>query len=282
MLDPDAVKRVELAAELYLPENRAAPSPAVVVLDGLGGPKEGREREYGQRLSDEGFAALVLDSFACRGVGENGDLIRAFTVTEAMMLSDAFTGFSYLAGRPEVDASKIGVIGFSYGGMITVLTAYEQLARLYLPADQRFRTHVAFYGCSIPRMDNPTTTGAPVTMLLGERDRNVSIPRTKKIAEDLRRGGSPVDMRVFESIYHQWDGSDESKRFFPFNLRRMRFRVGEDQEVRDERTKLRMRGRVSRVALMSLWADPSGYSMLRDEDAIRRSDEILFKALRSM
>jgi dienelactone hydrolase len=130
MLDPDAVKRVELAAELYLPENRAAPSPAVVVLDGLGGPKEGREREYGQRLSDEGFVALVLDSFACRGVGENGDLIRAFTVTEAMMLSDAFTGFSYLAGRPEVDASKIGVIGFSYGGMITVLTAYEQLARL--------------------------------------------------------------------------------------------------------------------------------------------------------
>lgn len=282
MLAQNSVEQIELTAELYLPEDRADPVPAVVVLDGLGGPKDSRERDYGRMLSREGFAVLVLDSFACRGVGDRGDLMRAFTVTEAMMLCDAFTGFSYLAERPDVDASRIGVIGFSYGGMITVLTAYEQIARLLLPDDRRFRAHVAFYGCSVPRMADPTTTGAPVTMLLGELDRNVSIPRTELIADDLRRGGSPCDMRVFESVYHQWDGTDETKRFFPFNLRRLRFRVDEDQEVRDERTGLRMRGSVGRIALMSLWADPTGYSMLRDEETSRRSREILLAALRSM
>jgi dienelactone hydrolase len=151
-----------------------------------------------------------------------------------------------------------------------------------VPDDRRFRAHISFYGCSVPRREDSATTGAPVTMLLGEYDRNVSIPRTKTIADDLRRGGSPVDMRVFEAVYHQWDDSDQTKRFFPFNLRRLRLQLGRDQEVRDERTGLRMRGRASRIALIAMWTDPTGYSMLRDEEATGRSDEMLLTALRSM
>jgi dienelactone hydrolase len=131
-------------------------------------------------------------------------------------------------------------------------------------------------------MDDPATTGAPVTHLLGERDRNVSIERARVIAEDLRRGGSESDVQVFDDIYHQWDGEDQTRRFFPFNLRRLRFRIGSDGDVRDERTGLRMRSRASRLGLIALWIDPTGYSMLRDEDTTKRSDEILLASLAAM
>lgn len=279
MLKPDKVETVGLCTELHLPRGSPGPWPGVVILDGLGGPKDRRERRYGRTLSEHGYASLVIDSFTTRNVGAHGDVVRAIRVSEAMMLSDAFTGLRYLAGRPDVDPERIGVIGFSYGGMITVLAAYEQLARTFMPDGTRFRTHVSYYGCSVPRLDDPATTGAPVTHLLGEWDRNVSIERVGKIADDLRRGGSESEMRVFDGIYHQWDGEDETRRFFPLNLRRLRFRIGSDGDVRDERTGLRMTGRTSRLGLIALWVDPTGYSMLRDEDTTKRSDEILLAAL---
>ncbi len=282
MLEREKVDEIELVCELYLPDDRSRPVPGLVVCEGLGGLHESRERGYGRKLATEGYAVLVIDSFGSRGVGKNGDVIRAMSVTEAMMLSDAFTGLAWLAGRPDVDAARIGVIGFSYGGMIAVLASYEQLARVYLPDGPRFATHLSYYGCSIPRLDDPTTTGAPVKILLGDLDRNISIPRTDEIVADLRRGGSEVDLRVFEDVYHQWDGEDAKKRFVPFNLSRMRLRVEPDHGVCDERSGLRMKGRISRTSLITMWTDPRGYSILRDEDTTKRTDDILRESLQAM
>ncbi|AZQ66714.1 alpha/beta hydrolase [Silicimonas algicola] len=282
MLEPDNVETLGLCADLHLPKDGSGPWPGVVILDGLGGPKDSRERRYGRKLSEHGYASLVIDSFTTRNVGARGDVVRALRVSEAMMLSDAFTGLRYLAGRSDVDPDRIGVIGFSYGGMIAVLAAYEQLARTFMPDGTRFGTHVSYYGCSVPRLDDPATTGAPVTHLLGGWDRNVSIDRVGKIAEDLQRGGSESNVRIFDEVYHQWDGEDETRRFFPLNLRRLRFRIGSDGVVRDERTGLRMNSRAKRLGLISLWIDPTGYSMLRDDETTKRSDEILLAALSAM
>ncbi|ESR26828.1 dienelactone hydrolase family protein [Lutibaculum baratangense] len=273
----------DIEVELYLPDDLSRPVPGVVVSEGLGGLTDRRERGYGRKLAAEGYAVCVIDSFASRGVEANGDLVRALTVTEAMMLGDAFAGLRYLASRPEVDSGRVGIIGFSYGGMIATLTAYEQLARLFLgEAGPRFATHLSYYGCSIPRMVDPRTTGAPLHLLLGGNDRNVSVSRTAKIAGDLRRGGSEVQMSVFDGVYHQWDGEDLKKRFVPFNLRRLHMSVTPDHEVKDERTGAAMSGRPSRTAIIGMWTDPSGYSILRDEETTKRTEEILLERLGAM
>jgi hypothetical protein len=91
-----------------------------------------------------------------------------------------------------------------------------------------------------------------------------------------------VDLRLFERAYHQWDGSDATGRFFPFNLRRLHFRVGRDGEVRDERTGLAMNGRISRFALIGLLTDPTGYSMLRDEEITALTNKVLLAVLGRM
>nr|WP_111298531.1 dienelactone hydrolase family protein [Paracoccus saliphilus] len=282
MTDSEAVATIAIQAEVYLPQGRSEPCPAVVISEGLGGLQDRRERHYGRLLSEEGYVVLVIDSFASRGVGGNGDFIRAMTVTEAMMLADAFTGLRYLAGREDVDASRVGIIGFSYGGMITQLAAYEQLARLFLPEGPRFATHVSYYGCSIPRLDDPTTSGAPVTILLGEKDRNVSIPRVHDIADDLRRGGSDARVVTYDGIYHQWDGSDEKPRWVPANLRRLHLRVERDQSIRDEDGFMQMRGRWSRRALIARHTDPRGYHILRDRDTTSKTNEVMLGRLQAM
>ncbi|WP_162620427.1 dienelactone hydrolase family protein [Limimaricola cinnabarinus] len=282
MIGGGDVPQVKIEAELYLPRDTRVPCPAVVVSEGLGGLQDKRERDYGRLLSDEGYVVLVIDSFGARGVGSNGDFLRAMSVTEAMMLGDAFTGLRYLADRPDVDARRIGIIGFSYGGMITQLAAYEQLAQAYLPDGPRFAAHVSYYGCSIPRLEDPTTPGAPVTILIGGQDRNVSIPRVHDIAGDLRRGGSPTEVITYDDIYHQWDGTDETRRWVPANLRRLHLRVGRDYSIRDEKGSMQMQGRWSRRALIARRTDPRGYHIQRNRITTLKSNEVLLERLQSM
>lgn len=270
---------IMLDGELYLPQDRERPFPAVVISQGLGGVKQARERRYARLLTQHGHAAILFDGFVSRGKHRFSDTIRALRVSETMLLADAFAGLSYLAGRHDIRSDAISIMGFSYGGMITVLAAYEQLAQLFLPGGPRFASHISYYGCSIPRMENPRTTGAPVVKMLGERDANVDIGRSEAIAGDLEEGGSPVALTVFENVYHQWDGSDVEKRFVDFNLANCRMRIGVDDEVRDERTGIRMSGRTSRTAILGLSASRQGYFIQKDDTTRRLSDEILLTTL---
>jgi dienelactone hydrolase len=270
---------ISLDARLYLPDATHRPVPAILLSHGLGGAKDHREHRYARMLAARGFAALVFDGFVSRGKQRFSDTIRALRVTESMLLADAFAGLDFLARREEVRADAISIAGFSYGGMITALTAYRQLAETFLPDGPRFAAHVSYYGCSVPRLDEATTTGAPVLMMLGALDRNTNIPRTKAIAADMRRGGSPVDVEIFADTYHQWDGNDAERRFVSFNLHQCHFRIDENNGVRDERTGIRMRGRASRTAMIGLSASRNGYHILRNEAALERSDAMLLAAL---
>jgi dienelactone hydrolase len=78
----------------------------VVISEGRGGLKDSRERGYGAFLARHGCAAPVIESFRSRGVEHHGDALRALKVTESMLLSDAFAGLAWLAGRPDLDPAR--------------------------------------------------------------------------------------------------------------------------------------------------------------------------------
>lgn len=109
--------------------------PAVVALHGTGGNKEG-QLPLLKELAELGFISVAIDgryhgerSGTGFGVADyNEAIVRAFrtgkghpflydTVWDVMRLID------YLATRPDVDPRRIGLIGFSKGGMETYLAA---------------------------------------------------------------------------------------------------------------------------------------------------------------
>lgn len=263
---------------------RAKSLPAVVILPGLGGIIESRELRYGRMLAEEGYVTLAVDTFGSRNAAYAIHSLRAIHVTETMMLADAFAALTHLAALPMVDPSRIAVMGFSYGGMVSVLAAYEQIARLYVPEGLRFAGHVSYYGSSVPRLDDPTTTGAPVEIFLGALDRNVDPERSREIAEDLRRGGSRVGFRLFPDAWHQWDSQNLTKKFVRFSLFGCRFSLDRRNRLRDDKSRIRIRGRVSRTLALLANADPRGYHMLRDEGVMATTDarltDFLAEALR--
>lgn len=268
-----------LEAELYRPATLQPPFPAVVVSEGLGGIKTARERRYGRFLAQNGFVALVVDSFRTRGFHNAAHPIRAINVTETMMLADAFAGLTWLAERPEIDAGRIYNIGFSYGGMVCLVTAYEQIRRHFVRSQDKFAAHVSYYGPTVPRLEDYRTTGAPVAILNGELDDNFDPKRLDLIAGDLRNGGSAVENIVFADTYHQWDSDDIERRFDRFNIRALATRIDPDHTIIHEPSGRIVSNFASRLRMIASSVSLKGFYLKRSADIARETDRILLKYL---
>jgi ABC-2 type transport system ATP-binding protein len=102
-----------LAATLYVPDG-AAPAggwPAIMVLHGLGGSRQGMNVLAEQFfLPGEQYAVLTVDA---RGHGGTGGFV---TIDGPREIADVRNAFDWLAARADVADNRIGAWGISYGG----------------------------------------------------------------------------------------------------------------------------------------------------------------------
>lgn len=109
-----------LAALLMIPESVTDPAPAAVIIQGSGASDRSNvwSRLVAEELVAEGLVVLLTDK---RGTGASeGDWRRASFGDRA---ADAVAGLGFLAGRPEVAADRIGLVGLSQGGWVAPLAA---------------------------------------------------------------------------------------------------------------------------------------------------------------
>ena len=121
----------QLMGRLSLPES-AASVPAFMMLHGS---EQGTRDNFGNKvmahyLLSRGFAILNYDK---RGVGDSkGTYQEAATASNLQkQAADAIAGVEYLASRPEIDAKRIGLIGFSQAGWVIPLAASQSEAISY-------------------------------------------------------------------------------------------------------------------------------------------------------
>jgi dienelactone hydrolase len=272
---PEADPPTQAVGTLYLPEAIDAPVPAVILLHGASGLRGRREQTYGRQLADMGVAVLVLDAFAPRRQLARGFIERVLNITETMLLADAYAALRYLAARPEIDGGRVLFMGFSYGGMASVIASYAQVAARFAPGGERFAGHIALYAPCIARFDDARTTGAPVLMLMGDDDAMIDLERCALIVADLERGGTQARMVVYPGAHHQWDGKRTVPWRAPRHLADCAVTVDADGDVHDERTHLPMMGPTTRRIILGLCSDGDGYLVHRN-DAIRaRSNQDL-------
>lgn len=253
---------------LFLPPG-AAPNhatPAVVMLHGSAGLIYDRAK-YGPQLASMGVAVLLVETYDSRPDLGTGFIERVLNITETTFVADAYAALHYLAVRPEIDAQHVVLTGFSYGGMATEYAMYTQMAHAFAPHGPWFAGHVAFYAPCIARFVDSRTTGAPLLMLYGAEDQLIRPDRCAQIANDLRSGGSEVEMISYPGAVHQWDGGMQ-RRLIGRQLAGCRFRVERDGTVRDENTLLTMSGPFMRKIILGLCTGSRPYPIGRD-DAVR-------------
>ncbi|EAH4719375.1 alpha/beta hydrolase [Campylobacter upsaliensis] len=107
--------RITLAADLYLPKNLSKDSklPAIALSGPFGAVKEQSSGLYAQTLAENGFITLAFDpSFT----GESGGLPR-FVASPDINTEDFSAALDFLSLYPNVDSSKIGIVGIcGFGG----------------------------------------------------------------------------------------------------------------------------------------------------------------------
>ncbi|MBF6650963.1 dienelactone hydrolase family protein [Methylobacter sp. BlB1] len=120
--DPDDSEAIPLtiSARFAIPTGMEGPVPAVIVVHGSGGVDE-RGELYSLHLNQAGIATLELDMWAARGL--DGGLSRPAHVRET--LPDIYGAIQYLQSRIDIQKNQLGLIGFSWGGVVAMLMAGE-------------------------------------------------------------------------------------------------------------------------------------------------------------
>ncbi|CAN1490086.1 COG0412 Dienelactone hydrolase and related enzymes [Rhabdaerophilaceae bacterium] len=160
-----------LKALVMKPEG-AGPFPAIVALHGCGGlnARDGkptaRHRDWGQRLIAAGYIVVFPESFLSRGLGPQCN-VRDRTIFPRDRTKDAFAAAEWLAGQAEVNAKKLGLLGWSHGGT-TALSASRTIRRPMKGVE--FRQVVAFYPGCRAFANEDFRTRIPVTIFHGLAD----------------------------------------------------------------------------------------------------------------
>jgi len=166
----DPVKPLTVPAELRMPGGEKV--AAVVIVHGSSGI-DSRGISYAKELNKVGIATLEIDMWAARGI-TTGAAGRPKSVPET--LPDAYGALKYLASLPNVDAKRIGIMGFSWGGVVSMLTATAPYTQQYL-ADTglSFAAHAPNYPVCwvynhVPGYAFNSFTGAKVFIQGGDLD----------------------------------------------------------------------------------------------------------------
>jgi uncharacterized protein len=161
----DKKKPVNLSGTLYSPENNSSPCPAIVIVHGTMGI-DSRGAFYRESILKAGIAIFEVDFKT--GI-YRGPLTRP---SPEAIVPMGFAALKELRKLPTIDPDRIGIMGFSMGGHLTVTTAFEANRKLWMGDEKGFATHVAFYPVCKPflRRDDCRMTGAPMIIFYGTED----------------------------------------------------------------------------------------------------------------
>src|SRR5580658_1586623 len=180
-----------------------------------------RHNEWGEFWANRGYIALLVDSFGPRGYplgfprGSYEDRPREVSEQTVRPL-DAYGALRYLRGRDDVFENRIGVQGWSNGGMTVLVTMSDRAPGINRPTPETgFRAGLAEYpGCNMEAIQGGYRAYAPLLLMIASADEEVSPKRCEEFA-----ARNKLDKIVYAGAEHNFDDPEKSKQEKPANQR---------------------------------------------------------------
>jgi len=177
-----------------------------------------------QYLASKGYVVLAVNYRSGIGYGLNFREAINYGASGGSEYNDVMGAGLYMKSRPDVDPSKIGVWGGSYGGYLTAM-ALSRSSDIFAagvdlhgvhdwsarggsvanpnldPDKQREQARIAFE--SSP-MASVKTWKSPVLLIHGDDDRNVNFGQTVSLVEALRAQGVDFEELIFPDELHDF------------------------------------------------------------------------------
>lgn len=187
--------------------------PAIVLLHGSSGPSA-REEGYQAAFARAGIASISIDEWTPRGV--NGPAGRPKSVMET--LPDAYGALAWLRAQPEIDPERIGVMGFSFGAVATMLAATRKYDAEHAPPGGGFKAFAPVYPICwmygrVPGYDFADLAGGPVLIITGGADQYDNDPEAcaKLVAKLPPADQAKVRTLVLSGAHHAFDKPGEDQ-----------------------------------------------------------------------
>jgi len=190
---------------LALPDG-AGKHPAIIVIHEWWGLNDW-VKEQAQKYAAQGYVALAVDLYRGK-VATNQDeahiLMRGLPDDRGMR--DLEAAYAYLSSRPDVNAGKIGSIGWCMGGSWSIKLAVDQ---------PKLAACVVNYGWLPSEPPLVAKIKAPVQGNFGADDQGIPPKDVKAFEAAMKGDGKIVDIKIYDGAGHAFQNPNNKQGYRP-------------------------------------------------------------------
>jgi len=234
------VRDLDIFGYLYMPKAASAGIPVVAISVGSLGFSSGREELYARALTDVGIGALVVDGYSTRGISETAT--GQGQLSMAASCCDALTAVAMIQDHPNVDPTRIGIMGYSRGGQVATAACHRRLQARVLEGAHPVAAHLALYPSMLPCWRVPEPTAAPLLFLIPADDDLAPPAKSMRYAEAVAKAGGTIETRSYENARHAFDSLVVDQTVNTLNLNDCAMMIESDGRVVEDLTGVEQRG----------------------------------------
>jgi carboxymethylenebutenolidase len=190
---------------LAMPDG-AGKHPAIIVIHEYWGLNDW-VKEQAQKYAAQGYVALAVDLYRGK-VAANPDeahiLMRG--LPDDRGIRDLEAAYAYLSSRPDVNAGKIGSIGWCMGGSWSVKLAVDQ---------PKLAACVVNYGWLPSEPALVAKIKAPVEGNFGADDQGIAPKDVKAFEAAMKADGKIADIKIYDGAGHAFQNPNNKQGYRP-------------------------------------------------------------------
>jgi carboxymethylenebutenolidase len=180
--------------------------PALVVIHEWWGLNDQVKGEA-QKFAGQGYVALAVDLYrgkVATTADEAHELMRG--VPDDRGMRDLEAAFSYLASRRDVEANKIGSVGWCMGGGWSIRLAMSE---------PKLAACAVNYGSLPTEASNIAKIKAPLLGNFGAEDRGITPDSVRAFETAMKAAGKPCNVKIYEGAGHAFQNPNNKDGYRP-------------------------------------------------------------------
>ena len=184
----------------------AGKGPGIVVIQEWWGLNDWVKQEA-DRFAKQGYVALAVDLYRGK-IATTQDLAHELSrgLPEDRGIADLKAGVGYLVNRSDVNAEKIGVIGWCMGGGFSLGLSL---------ADPRIAATVINYSHLVTNPKTIATIHAPILGNFGGNDQGITPADVKAFEAAATMAGKSIDAKIYDGAGHAFMNPNNTGGYVP-------------------------------------------------------------------
>lgn len=193
----------------FVPSQREGKLPGLLVVHEWWGLNE-QIKDEARNLADKGYAVFAISMYGDEVASDSkraGELATAVRNNPADAERQMKLALDFLEKQSEADASRLGVVGWCFGGAMGIILASS--------GDKRVKAEVVYYGTPITDTERLKNISMPILGHWGAEDQGIKVDAVRAFEKSLKDQGTPVEFHIYDGAGHAFANPTRSDSYRP-------------------------------------------------------------------